>query len=217
MDPRITTTWNVADGDELRPDQELVTLKGPARGLLTAERTILNFLQLLSGTATSAREYVRLVSHTEVEILDTRKTIPGLRLAQKYAVRCAGGRNHRMGLHDAFLIKENHITAAGSIDAAVARARHIAPGRPIEVEVERIDQLPVAIAAGADIVMLDNFDVATLRQAVQTNGRRVKLEASGGITRANLVTIAETGVDYISVGDITKRLAPLDLSMRIIS
>src|SRR5262245_236067 len=216
VDARIRCNWLTNDGDELTAGQALVTVTGPVRGLLTAERTLLNFIQLLSGTATSAREYARLIAHTETKILDTRKTIPGLRLAQKYAVRCGGGQNHRLGLYDAILIKENHIAAAGSIKEAVASARASAPGKTVEVEVERLDQLSLALSAGADIVMLDNFDVADIRQAVQTTGRRARLEASGGITRANIVTIAETGVDYISVGEITKRVIPLDLSMRIL-
>jgi nicotinate-nucleotide pyrophosphorylase (carboxylating) len=216
VDPRIRCNWSADDGDEVDAGQTLVSLVGPVRALLTAERTMLNFLQLLSGTATAAREYARLIAHTETKILDTRKTIPGLRLAQKYAVRCGGGQNHRLGLYDAILIKENHIAAAGSIKAAVAKARVSAPGKTVEVEVERLDQLSLALSAGADIVMLDNFDVADIRQAVQITGRRAKLEASGGITRANIVTIAETGVDYISVGEITKRVIPLDLSMRLV-
>jgi len=216
VDARITLTWSVEDGTAVVPDQSLVDLQGPARALLTAERTLLNFMQLLSGTATAAHAYARLIAHTDVHILDTRKSLPGLRHAQKYAVRCGGAHNHRMGLYDAFLIKENHIAAAGSIGTAVARARAIAPGLPVEVEVERIDQLSQALAAGADIVMLDNFDAADMRQAVQITGRRAKLEASGGITRANLITIAETGVDYISIGEITKQVVPLDLSMRFI-
>jgi nicotinate-nucleotide pyrophosphorylase (carboxylating) len=216
VDARIRCTWSADDGDELDAGQTLLSLAGPVRALLTAERTMLNFLQLLSGTATAVREYARLIAHTETKILDTRKTIPGLRLAQKYAVRCGGGQNHRLGLYDAILIKENHIAAAGSIKAAVAKARVSAPGKTVEVEVERLDQLPLALSAGADIVMLDNFDVADIRQAVQITGRRAKLEASGGITRANIVAIAETGVDYISVGEITKRVIPLDLSMRIV-
>lgn len=215
VDSRIVCRWRVDDADAIAANDVLLELEGPARGLLTAERTLLNFMQLLSGTATAAHEYASLVAHTDVEILDTRKTIPGLRLAQKYAVRCGGARNHRIGLYDAFLIKENHLAAAGSIEAAISRARAIAPGKPVEVEIERLEQLHEALAAGADIVMLDNFSPDDIRQAVQINGRRAKLEASGGITRANLVTIAETGVDYISVGEITKRVIPLDLSMRV--
>jgi nicotinate-nucleotide pyrophosphorylase (carboxylating) len=215
VDSRIVCRWRVDDADTIAANDVLLELEGPARGLLTAERTLLNFMQLLSGTATAAHEYASLVAHTDVEILDTRKTIPGLRLAQKYAVRCGGARNHRIGLYDAFLIKENHLAAAGSIEAAISRARAIAPGKPVEVEIERLEQLHEALAAGADIVMLDNFSPDDIRQAVQINGRRAKLEASGGITRANLVTIAETGVDYISVGEITKRVIPLDLSMRV--
>jgi nicotinate-nucleotide pyrophosphorylase (carboxylating) len=215
VDSRIVCRWRVDDADTIAANDVLLELEGPARGLLTAERTLLNFMQLLSGTATAAHGYASLVAHTDVEILDTRKTIPGLRLAQKYAVRCGGARNHRIGLYDAFLIKENHLAAAGSIEAAISRARAIAPGKPVEVEIERLEQLHEALSAGADIVMLDNFDPDDIRQAVQINGRRAKLEASGGITRANLVTIAETGVDYISVGEITKRVIPLDLSMRV--
>jgi nicotinate-nucleotide pyrophosphorylase (carboxylating) len=217
VDGAIRTDWNVDDGDRIRANQPLLELDGAARSLLTVERTILNFLQLLSGTATQAARFAELVSDLPVVILDTRKTIPGLRLAQKYAVRCGGATNHRIGLYDAFLIKENHIAAAGSIDAAVAQARALAPGRPVEVEVESFDQLRDAIACGADIVMLDNFALDDMRQAVQmVNQARTKLEASGGINADTIRAIAETGVDYVSVGEITKQVMPIDLSMRFL-
>jgi nicotinate-nucleotide pyrophosphorylase (carboxylating) len=217
VDPAIALSWHVSDGDPISRNQLLVELSGPARGLLTAERTMLNFLQLLSGTATQAARYADAVIDLPVTILDTRKTLPGLRIAQKYAVRCGGAANHRLGLFDAFLIKENHIKAAGSIEAAVQQARAIAPGRPVEVEVETLDQLRIAVDCGADIVMLDNFDTATMREAVQALNRgAAKLEASGGIDLETLRAIAETGVDYVSVGEITKKVVPLDLSMRLV-
>lgn len=214
VDPAIHSQWYVADGDHIRAEQQLLDLTGPSRGLLTAERNLLNFLQLLSGTATLAACYVEAIAAYPTTILDTRKTIPGLRLAQKYAVRCGGARNHRLGLYDAFLIKENHIAAAGSIGAAITRARVIAPDRQVEVEVETEAQLLEALAAEADTIMLDNFDVAAMIRAVEQTAGRAKLEASGGITLSNLEAIAATGVDYISVGEITKQVVPLDLSMR---
>ena len=214
VDPGIALQWRVSDGDAIEAGQTLVELDGPARSLLTAERTLLNFLQLLSGTATAARRYVDAVQNTGVRVLDTRKTLPGLRIAQKYAVRCGGCLNHRLGLYDAFLIKENHINAAGSIAAAVARARTLAPGKPIEVEVERLSQLREALIAGADVIMLDNFNVDGMREAVRLNQGQAKLEASGGINFETLRNIAETGVDYISVGELTKKVQPIDLSMR---
>ena len=214
VDPRIVCRWRVDDGDAIAPQQVLVELDGPARSLLTAERTVLNFLQLLSGTASAARRYADAVRGTAVRVLDTRKTLPGLRIAQKYAVRCGGCFNHRIGLYDAFLIKENHIAAAGSIAAAVARARASAPGKSIEVEVERLSQLRDALIAGADVIMLDNFDVEGMREAVQINQGQAKLEASGGVNFETLRTIAATGVDYISVGELTKSVQPVDLSMR---
>ncbi len=216
LDTAIHISWRYADGDDLAPDAELCVLEGPARPLLSGERTALNILQTLSATATVTRQYVRLLAGTSTQILDTRKTIPGLRLAQKYAVRCGGGSNHRMGLYDGILIKENHIAAAGSIHAAVGQAKQSSPGIKCEVEVETLLQLGEAIEAQADIVLLDNFDLAQLRQAVQMAAGRVKLEASGGFDLKTLRAAAETGVDYISVGSLTKHLRAIDLSMRLI-
>ena len=195
-------------------DQRLLSLKGPARSLLTVERTLLNFLQLLSGTATSARRYADRLTNTRLRVLDTRKTLPGLRIAQKYAVRCGGCHNHRLGLFDAFLIKENHIAAAGSIAAAVERARQIAPGRTVEVEVENIEEFRTALIAGADIIMLDDFTEPDMREAVAINQGQAQLEVSGGVTHATLNAIAASGVDFVSIGEITKRVEPIDLSMR---
>ena len=216
VDPTLQVLWEVADGDTVAPDQALYFLEGPARSMLTAERTALNFVQLLSGTATLANAYARLVSHTKARVLDTRKTIPGLRLAQKYAVQAGNGHNHRIGLFDAFLIKENHIAAAGSIAAAVGAARDYRPDAPIEIEVESLDELQQAIDAGAHRVMLDEFSLAQTREGVTLAAGRVELEASGGVDFETIVPIAETGVDYISIGDITKRIQPMDLSMRVI-
>ena len=212
----VTAVFAVAEGAEVSAGTTLFTLEGPASTLLTAERTLLNFVQLLSGTATATRSYVDLLAGTRTRLLDTRKTIPGLRLAQKYAVRCGGGTNHRLGLYDAFLIKENHIAAAGSITAAVAAARAYRAGSPIEVEVETLAQLDEAMAAGADIAMLDNFSLADTNTAVARAAGRIRLEASGGIDADSIVAIARTGVDYISLGIITKQVLPLDLSMRFI-
>ena len=213
VDPLIELDWLVADGDSIEPDAVLLRLRGPAPKLLTAERTMINFAQLLSGTATDARRYVDAVAHTDAIILDTRKTIPGLREAQKYAVAKGGAQNHRMGLFDAYLIKENHIAAAGSISQAVARARADHPEKRLEVEVETEAQLIESIEAGVDMILLDNHSVDELRNAVAVNAGRVKLEASGGITFETVVAVAETGVDYISIGAITKDVHPLDLSM----
>ena len=203
-----------ADGDRVESEQLLCTLRGPARPLLTGERTALNFLQLLSGTATLARRYADAVSGTKAVILDTRKTLPGLRLAQKYAVRCGGCRNHRIGLFDAVLIKENHIMAAGSIGNAIATARRLHPGVTVEVEVENRAELEEALAARPDIVMLDNFDPAAMAEAVRIVDGRVKLEASGNVNFDTVRGIAETGVDYISIGGLTKDVRAIDLSMR---
>jgi len=214
IDGRVTVNWAVADGDAVEPDQRLCTLTGPARSLLTGERTALNFLQTLSGTATVTRRYADLVAGTGARVLDTRKTLPGLRQAQKYAVTCGGGRNHRMGLYDAVLIKENHIMAAGSIARAVSNARGIAPGVPVEVEVENLAEFDEALAAGADIIMLDNFTLPHMRQAVAMNRAGVKLEASGNVELDTIRDFAETGVDYISCGALTKHLRAIDLSMR---
>ncbi|WP_313463064.1 carboxylating nicotinate-nucleotide diphosphorylase [Pseudomonas nitroreducens] len=215
VDPRVQVKWQVSDGEQVSADQTLFTLEGPARALLTGERSALNFLQLLSGTATRARHYANLVDGTGVKLLDTRKTLPGLRLAQKYAITCGGCHNHRIGLYDAFLIKENHIAACGGIAQAIATAHRIAPGKPVEIEVEDLDELRQALDAGADIVMLDELSLDDMRTAVALTAGRAKLEASGGITESTLRTIAETGVDYISIGTLTKDVKALDLSMRL--
>lgn len=215
VDPEITLHWSREDGSSIEPRDILVDLDGPARGLLAVERTAINFMQLLSATATQARRFVDAVAGTGVVILDTRKTLPGLRAAQKYAVRVGGAQNHRMGLYDAILLKENHLAAAGGIAGAVREARRIHPQESVEVEVENHDELRTAIDAGVDRVLLDNFTVADLEEAVAITSGRVSLEASGGITLDNVATIAHTGVNYISIGEITKRIAPLDFSMRI--
>ena len=215
VDPSVELTWQVSDGDTVSPDQVLFTMEGPARSLLSAERAALNWLQTLSGVATSCAAYAARVAHTQVRLLDTRKTLPGLRLAQKYAVTCGGCFNHRIGLWDAFLIKENHIAACGSIAKAIEAAHRIAPGKPVEVETENLDELAQALKAGADIIMLDEFSLEDMRTAVVTTGGKAKLEASGGINANTLVPVAETGVDYISIGALTKNLKALDLSMRL--
>ncbi|WP_017516745.1 carboxylating nicotinate-nucleotide diphosphorylase [Pseudomonas nitroreducens] len=215
VDSRVQVKWQVSDGEQVSADQTLFTLEGPARALLTGERSALNFLQLLSGTASRARHYADLVEGTGVKLLDTRKTLPGLRLAQKYAITCGGCHNHRIGLYDAFLIKENHIAACGGIAQAIAAAHQIAPGKPVEIEVEDLDELRQALDAGADIVMLDELSLDDMRTAVTLTAGRAKLEASGGITETTLRTIAETGVDYISIGTLTKDVKALDLSMRL--
>ena len=215
VDPSVELTWQVSDGDTVSPDQVLFTMEGPARSLLSAERAALNWLQTLSGVATSCAAYAARVAHTQVRLLDTRKTLPGLRLAQKYAVTCGGCFNHRIGLWDAFLIKENHIAACGSIAKAIEAAHRIAPGKPVEVETENLDELAQALKAGADIIMLDEFSLEDMRTAVATTGGKAKLEASGGINADNLVPVAETGVDYISIGALTKDVKALDLSMRL--
>lgn len=215
LDPRVAVTWNAQDGDKVSADQTLFTLSGPARALLTGERSALNFVQSLSAVATRCRHYANLVEGTPVKLLDTRKTIPGLRLAQKYAVTCGGCHNHRIGLYDAFLIKENHIAACGGIAQAVSSARQIAPGKPVEVEVESLDELQQALNAGADIIMLDELSHADMRTAVQLTAGRAKLEASGGINDSTLRSVAETGVDYISLGTLTKDIKAIDLSMRL--
>lgn len=217
LDATVRVDWHVAEGDPVLADQLLFRVAGPARALLTGERTALNFLQLLSATATAAHGYAVLIEDTACRVLDTRKTIPGLRSAQKYAVRVGGGQNHRWGLFDAILIKENHIMAAGSIALAVAGARAAAAGVSVEVEVENLDELRQAIAAGADIAMLDEFPLEELREAVAINRRSahpLKLEASGSVTRDTIRAIASTGVDYVSVGSITKHVRAVDLSMR---
>ena len=217
VDARVRLGWRVGEGDSVAADQLLFTLEGPARALLTGERTALNFLQLLSGTATTAHSFAALLEGTNCRLLDTRKTIPGLRSAQKYAVRVGGGHNHRMGLFDGILIKENHIMAAGSIKRAVGAARRGAAQVPVEVEVENLSELQQAIDAGADIALLDEFTLEAMREAVILNAgakRPLKLEASGGITTAVIREVAQTGVDFISVGGITKHVRAVDLSMR---
>lgn len=216
LDPTVEVIWLAAEGARLQANDAIFELKGAARSLLTGERAALNFIQTLSAVATRVSQYVALVEGLSTKILDTRKTLPGLRIAQKYAVTVGGGQNHRIGLYDAFLIKENHIMAAGGIAAAVARAHEIAPNKPVEVEVENFDELAQALAAGADIVMLDNFSHDNMRRAVQQVNGRCKLEASGNITDATLRAVAETGVDYISMGTITKDIKAIDLSMRMI-
>tara|TARA_R110002126_G_scaffold98045_14_gene228111 strand:- start:5737 stop:6630 length:894 start_codon:yes stop_codon:yes gene_type:complete len=212
---QVTVDWQVNDGDHVAADSVLCTLSGPAPLLLTGERSALNFLQLLSGTATVTAQYVSLLAGTATRLLDTRKTLPGLRFAQKYAVQCGGGFNHRFGLFDAFLIKENHIAAAGSIAAAVTQARQNFPGKPVEVETENLSELQQALAANADIIMLDNFSLADIRQAVDINNGQAKLEVSGNITAARLTELAATGVDFISSGALTKHVQAIDLSMRL--
>lgn len=214
VDPSVIVNWQAIDGQQVEPNQTLFTLQGPARSLLTGERAALNFLQLLSGTATTCKHYADKVSGTGVKLLDTRKTIPGLRTAQKYAVTQGGCYNHRVGLYDAFLIKENHISACGGIDKAIATAKRNAPEKPVEVEVESLDELSQALEAGADIIMLDNFDLDMMRTAVSTTNGKAKLEASGNVTTETLRPIAETGVDYISIGALTKHCVAVDLSMR---
>lgn len=216
LDASVNIEWLARDGDLLESNAPFLLLSGSSRSLLTGERPALNFLQTLSGTATKVRELVGLLSGTGTQLLDTRKTLPGLRMAQKYAVSIGGGRNHRLGLFDAFLIKENHIMAAGSISAAVTAARQIAPGKPIEVEVENFAELDEALAAQADIIMLDNFSLEDMRTAVKHTAGRAKLEASGNINRDTLRGVAETGVDFVSMGAITKDVTAIDLSMRFI-
>jgi nicotinate-nucleotide pyrophosphorylase (carboxylating) len=215
VDSDLQVTWHVVDGDEIAVDQLLFAVEGSARSILTGERSALNFLQTLSATATVSHYYANLVKHTNVQLLDTRKTIPGLRLAQKYAVTCGGCHNHRMGLFDAYLIKENHILACGSISAALTSAKRMNPDLTIEVEVENLDEFQQAVAAEADIIMLDNFSTGDMEVAVAGTNHNVKLEASGGISdETELVAIAETGVDYVSIGALTKHCRAVDLSMR---
>ncbi len=215
IDPAVHVTWRAHDGDRVAAGSALCEIEGPARALLTGERTAMNFLQTLSGTATLARRYADAVAHTRARVLDTRKTLPGLRLAQKYAVRCGGCANHRIGLYDGVLIKENHIAAAGSIAAALAQATELAAGRMVEIEVETLEQLEEALAAGAPRILLDNFAPPKLRAAVAQTAARALLEASGGIPLANAHVYAETGVDFLSVGELTKSVRALDLSLRL--
>ena len=215
LDSSIGIHWHCADGDRVEQDQIICELQGSVRPVVTGERAALNFLQTLSGTATTTRRYVDRIIGTGAQVLDTRKTLPGLRLAQKYAVSCGGGSNHRIGLYEMVLIKENHITAAGSILNAVKTARRLSPKLEIEVEVENLEQLDQALEAGVERILLDNMSLKTLRQAVTLNSSRAKLEASGGITFDNIRDVAETGVDFISVGALTKDVQAVDLSMRI--
>lgn len=216
LDNSIQIDWHYAEGDLMVANTVVCKIQAPARSLLTAERSALNFLQLLSATATVTRRYVNLIAGTAAKILDTRKTIPGLRLAQKYAVRVGGGANQRIALYDGILIKENHIAAAGGIAAVMASAQALNAGVSIQIEVETLDQLEQALAAGAKSILLDNFDLSTLRTAVQINQRRAKLEASGGVNLATARAIAETGVDRISIGSLTKDIQAVDYSLRII-
>ncbi len=215
LSPQVQVQWFAQDGDHLTANTVLCELTGPARVLLTGERTALNFVQTLSGTATTTARYVAHLTGSHTQLLDTRKTLPGLRLAQKYAVACGGGKNHRLGLFDAFLIKENHIAAAGSIKKAVDNARLNFPGKAVEVEVEDLIEFEQALQAGADIIMLDNLHVADIQQAVSLNKGQAKLEVSGNITAEALRALAATGVDYISSGALTKHVQAIDLSMRL--
>jgi nicotinate-nucleotide pyrophosphorylase (carboxylating) len=220
IDPRVAVSWHAADGARVTADAVVCELRGPAQSIVTGERTALNFLQTLSGTATATRALADIVAGTRTRILDTRKTIPGLRLAQKYAVRCGGGENHRIGLFDAVLIKENHVAAVGSVSAAVARARQRSPHVMIEVEVESLDQLREALATDADRIMLDDFSLDDMRAGVALRdahgGKRQELEASGSVDAASLRAVAETGVDFVSIGAITKHVRATDYSMRFV-
>jgi len=211
----VAIHWLVDDGDIVAPNEVLCELSGPTRALLTGERVALNFIQMLSGTATVTKRYVDAIEGTNTRLLDTRKTIPGQRTAQKYAVKCGGGQNHRIGLFDAYLIKENHIMGCGGIKQAIAKARELHPDKPVEVEVESIEELSQALDAGSDIVMLDNFDVAMMLSAVKINAARAKLEVSGNVTIETISDFAKTGIDYISVGALTKHVDAVDLSMRL--
>lgn len=215
LDPAVQIDWRVHDGERVAPGTVICHLSGNARSLVTAERSALNFLQLLSATATATADYVAAVAGTAVRVLDTRKTIPGLRQAQKYAVRCGGGHNQRMGLYDAILIKENHIIAAGSITAAVQAARQLHPHLPLEVEVENLDELEQALQAGVDRIMLDNFELAQMVEAVRHTAGRVPLEVSGNVDLTTIGEFARTGVDFISVGALTKHVRATDLSLRL--
>lgn len=215
IDSAAQLQWVVEEGEDVKENQLLVVIRGNARSILTAERTALNFLQTLSGTAAKSRQFARATANLNTSVLDTRKTLPGLRLAQKYAVRVGGCENHRLGLYDAFLIKENHIAAAGSIQAAVRKAREIAPQLPVEVETENLDEVTQALVAGADRIMLDNFDAATTKAAVALIGNRAEIEVSGGISMDSLDMDRLRGVDYLSSGALTKDVRALDLSMRV--
>jgi nicotinate-nucleotide pyrophosphorylase (carboxylating) len=212
---QVTLSWHNNEGDILESNKPFLTINGHARTILTGERTALNFLQSLSYTATVTNQYSQIVANTQLTILDTRKTIPGMRRAQKYAVAIGGGKNHRMGLYDAFLIKENHIMAAGSIANAVSMAKNIAPGKTIEVETENLEEVSMAVAAGADIIMLDNFSYEDMSKAVTDFKGQVKFEASGNMDKDRLLLVAETGVDYVSIGALTKHIQAIDLSLRV--
>jgi len=216
INPKINLNWLVKDGDQIKANQTLFEADGNARSLLSAERTVLNFIQLLSAVTTKARLFADLVKNSKVKILDTRKTIPGLRFAQKYAVSCGGCHNHRLGLYDAFLIKENHIAACGGIQQAITTAKIIAPDKTVEIEVENIRELQEAIQSRADIILLDNFNLADMKKAVQINSGQAKLEVSGGVNIHNIKDISDTGVDFISIGSLTKDITALDLSMQFI-
>ncbi|MEO9656415.1 carboxylating nicotinate-nucleotide diphosphorylase [Marinomonas sp.] len=215
LDESVILTWHFQEGHALSENQVFLTLEGNARSILTAERTALNFLQTLSATATVTHKYASLVADSKLTILDTRKTLPGLRHAQKYAVRIGGGQNHRLGLYDAFLIKENHIMAAGSIVNAVSMAKEIAPGKPIEVETENLSEVAMAVSAGVDIIMLDNFSYEDMTLAVKQYGHGVKFEASGNMDQDKLIRVAQTGVDFVSIGALTKHVQAIDLSLRV--
>lgn len=216
VDANLIVVWMIDEGDAVAADQPLIRITGLARSILTAERPALNFLQTLSGTATTTHRYARLIQHTSTKLLDTRKTIPGLRRAQKYAVNCGGGENHRMGLYDAFLIKENHILACGSIANAVVKAKNLFPDKKVEVEVENLQEFRQAIEAEPDWIMLDNFSISDMQRAVSGTNKNIQLEASGGIEQeSDLIAIAETGVNYISMGALTKHCKAIDLSLRI--
>jgi len=213
----IKLNWHTQDGAQISANQTLFTLEGNARSLLTGERTALNFVQMLSAITTRARYFADLVKHTKVKILDTRKTMPGLRLAQKYAVSCGGCNNHRLGLYDAFLIKENHIASCGSVSIAINSAKQIAPNKKVEIEVENLSQLNEALIAGVDIILLDNFSINDMKAAVKINAGKAKLEVSGAVNESTIVAIAQTGVDFISIGALTKNIKALDLSMQFVS
>jgi nicotinate-nucleotide pyrophosphorylase (carboxylating) len=218
LDPTIALTWHASDGDRIAADSVIFEISGSARAVLTGERTALNFLQLLSATATVARRFADAVAGTACKILDTRKTLPGLRTAQKYAVRCGGAQNHRIGLYDMVLIKENHIAAAGSLSGAITAARRVAPTLPVEVEVESLAELQEALTAGPDIILLDELSLADMRKAVEINRAHrhpAKLEASGSVSLDTVRNMAETGVDFVSVGSLTKHVRAIDLSMRL--
>lgn len=214
VDRSLKIQWHKKEGDCVNTNERFLSLQGSARSILTAERCALNFIQTLSGTASTARKYADLIKHTKVKLLDTRKTIPGLRIAQKHAVAVGGCHNHRIGLYDAYLIKENHIMSCGSILNAVNQAKALAPGKLVEVEVESLDELELALDAGADIIMLDNFSLADMRTSATLVAGKAKLEASGNVTSDTIIPIAETGVDFISIGALTKDVKSIDLSMR---